>query len=121
MQAVFEYAIRQGDTDQMLRKNIEQFGEENVDGAFAALLLEKTITNWDAIIESLGAHAPQWPLNRMDPVSRAILLMSACELLYLKDAPPAVVMDEGIEIAKEYGSPESAKFVNGVLNAIAHH
>jgi N utilization substance protein B len=55
----------------------------------------------------------------MDPISRCILLMGAYELLFANDAPPAVVMNEAIDIAKEYGSDEAGKFVNGVLNAIA--
>ena len=45
--------------------------------------------------------------------------MGAFELLHADDAPPAVVMNEYIEIAKEYGSDETSKFVNGVLNALA--
>jgi N utilization substance protein B len=56
----------------------------------------------------------------MDPISRSILLVGAYELLFQKEAPQAVVMNEAIEIAKEYGNEESGKFVNGVLNAIAH-
>jgi len=46
-------------------------------------------------------------------------LVGAYELLFNNDAPPAVVMDESIEIAKEYGTDESGKFVNGVLNAMS--
>jgi N utilization substance protein B len=65
-------------------------------------------------------HAPQWPLERMDPITRSTLMMGTGELLYGSDAPPAVIMDEAIEIAKEFGEEESGKFVNGVLNAIAH-
>jgi N utilization substance protein B len=56
----------------------------------------------------------------MDPISRAILLLGAYELLMSTDAPAAVVMNECIDIAKEYGTSESGKFVNGVLNALAH-
>ena len=55
----------------------------------------------------------------MDPISRCILLLGTYELLFNKDAPTAVVINEAIEIAKEYGNDESGKFVNGVLNAIA--
>ncbi len=70
--------------------------------------------------EAIEAHAPEWPLDRMDSITRSILMIGAFELLYAKDAPPAVVMNEAIDIAREYGSDESAKFVNGVLNALAH-
>jgi transcription antitermination protein NusB len=47
-----------------------------------------------------------------------VLYIGGYELLYANDAPPAVVMNECIEIAKEYGTEESGKFVNGVLNAM---
>ena len=57
-------------------------------------------------------------MERMDPISRCVLFIGSFELLCAKDAPPAVVMNEGIEIAKEFGTEESGKFVNGVLNAM---
>jgi N utilization substance protein B len=68
--------------------------------------------------QSIQDHAPGWTLERMDPVSRCILQVGAFELQVAKEAPPAVVMNEAIEIAKEFGTDESGKFVNGVLNAM---
>ncbi len=56
----------------------------------------------------------------MDTITRCILMIGGYELLFAKDAPPAVVMNEAIEVAKEFGTEEGAKFVNGVLNALAH-
>lgn len=119
MQTVFENSSHKGDEQKMFLHNITEFGEENVDTGFAAILLKGVLTHWDDVLTAIKTHAPQWPIERMDPVSRAILMVGGFELLYNNDAPPPVIMDEAIEIAKEYGSPESAKFVNGVLNAIS--
>ncbi len=120
MQVLFEREQHpaMGDIESAVDRYAEQVGEYDKD--FAHLLLSGATTNEQAVRSALQQHAPQWPLDRMDPISRCTLLVGAFELLFHKDAPPAVVMNEAIEIAKEYGTDEGAKFVNGVLNAIAH-
>ncbi len=121
MQAVFEIQVRQTEAEVSLEKNIAELGgNEAVDIAFARSLLAGVQKESDTIRAAIQAHAPQWPIERMDSITRSILLIGAFELLCTKDAPPAVVMNEAIEVAKEYGTEESAKFVNGVLNALAH-
>lgn len=119
MQALFEREKRSSvDPLVCLERNIGEVGE--VDQEFAVKLLAGVLEKEKAVRDSVAAHAPEWPLERMDPISRCILLIGAYELLFGADAPPAVVMNEAIDIAKEFGSAESSKFVNGVLNAIAH-
>lgn len=121
MQAVFEVQVRAGDLDSSLAMNTEELGGASaVDVAFAKTLFSGVLKDSDVIRKAIEENAPQWPLDRMDTITRSILLIGAYELLCLKDAPPAVVMNEAIDIAKEYGTAESAKFVNGVLNALAH-
>lgn len=122
MQTIFERQIREADVPSSLSSNIAELGgEETVDTPFAKKLTEGVLEGMTAIRIALEKHAPEWPLDRMDALTRSILLIGAYELLISKDAPPPVVMNEAIEIAKEYGPEESPKFVNGVLNAIAHH
>lgn len=101
-----------------LERNALTTGE--IDGPFAKSLLDGVMAREEDVKVSVQQHAPEWPLDRMDPISRCILLIGAYELLFGNDAPAAVVMNEAIDIAKEYGTAESGKFVNGVLNAIAH-
>jgi len=119
MQTLFELE-RRSESDAMaaLQRNMAEL--EGADEDFAMSLLEGVLTVQDEIVTSIQKHAPDWSLDRMDPISRCILRLGAYELLFANDAPPAVVMDEAIEITKEYGGAESGKFVNGVLNAIAH-
>lgn len=119
MQVLFERERRPGvDPAAALAMNHEELGE--MDDDFAKELLAGVLKNEDAMKQSIQDHAPGWTLDRMDPVSRCVLQIGAYELLVSKDAPPAVVMNEAIDIAKEFGTDESGKFVNGVLNAIAN-
>ncbi len=65
----------------------------------------------------IAAGAPQWPLHQINKVDLAILRISVFELMQ-RVTPPKVVIDEAIEIAKEYGAERSAQFVNGVLATV---
>lgn len=119
MQVLFEREQRpQLDPAEALAMNHEELGE--MDDAFAEELLKGVLAHEDAMKQAIQDHAPGWTLDRMDPVSRCILQIGAYELLVAKEAPPAVVMNEAIDIAKEFGTDESGKFVNGVLNAVAN-
>lgn len=117
MQALFERESRPTiDIQESLRLNEAELGD--MDTPFAEELLKGVLENYDALCVSIQEHAPGWTLDRMDPVSRCVLCMGAYEMQYAKDAPPAVIINEAIEIAKEFGTDESGKFVNGVLNAM---
>lgn len=121
MQAIFESEARNTEAAVSLERNIAELGGiEAVDGKYALSLVEGVKDKRAMIKETVESHAPQWPWERMDAITRCILLIGAYELLSTTDVPPAVVMNEAIEVAKEYGTAESAKFVNGVLNALAH-
>jgi len=124
MQTLFEVDFRGGEvteeTKEILDRNITEVGKEEVDAPFALTLLQSIQKHAPEIQTAVQEHAPQWPLERMDRITRAILLIGGEEILFGEDAPPAVVMNEAIEMAKEFGGVESGKFVNGVLNALAH-
>ena len=96
--------------DKKENKEIRQFAEELVKGT-----LEK-LEDIDALIEKL---AENWILGRMAAVDRNILRFAAFEILYRKDIPSAVTINEALEIAKKYSSSESAPFLNGVLDRLA--
>ena len=119
MQVLFERETRPSvEPLSALERCRMELGE--MDESFALALLTGVLGKEGELQQAVSLHAPGWPLERMDPISRCILLVGTYELLFGKDAPPAVVMNEAIEIAKEYGTDESGKFVNGVLNAITH-
>ena len=70
----------------------------------------------DALIES---HAQNWRLERMAVVDRNLLRAAVAEMLAYPNTPPAIVINESLEIARRYAAPESVQFLNGVLDAIA--
>jgi transcription antitermination protein NusB len=117
MQVLFERERRPAaDAEQSLALNEEELGE--VDLEFAEKILKGVIEKETELASIIQEHAPGWTLERMDPVSRCTLFIGTWEILHGNDAPPAVVMNECIEIAKEFGTDESGKFVNGVLNSM---
>ncbi len=69
----------------------------------------------DAIIANA---APAWPLNKVAKVDLSILRLAAFELLVEQKTPPKVIVDEAVEIAKEFGGETSGGFINGVLGTI---
>ncbi len=78
-----------------------------------------------AIIDNLGiidkeivASAPEWPLERINKIDLSILRLAVYELLIKKTEPPKVIIDEAVELGKEFGSENSAPFVNGVLGDV---
>lgn len=118
MQTLFERSARADlDCDASLERTLQELGESDED--FSRELLAGVLAHEDELTASITTHAPGWTLERMDPIARAVLFLGTEEILFRTDAPPAVVMNECIEIAKEFGTDESGKFVNGVLNAIA--
>jgi N utilization substance protein B len=83
---------------------------------FADELLRGTLEHLEEIDDELSRQTAHWRLERLAAVDRNILRLAMFELLFHRETPHAVVIDEAIEIAKKYGAEESARFVNGVLD-----
>jgi len=77
---------------------------------------QERIKEIDAMIEK---HSTNWKISRMTAVDRNILRLATFELLDLRDIPHSVTINEAVEIAKRYGTEESAAFINGILDKIA--
>lgn len=121
MQSFFECEARAGDFMTILDYNLEEHADQISDKTFAEHLAKKIEKNYPRIRELITIHAPEWPIERMDPVERAILVVGICELMDPEeDVPVNVAINEAIELAKTYGDENSGKFINGVLNAVAH-
>jgi|SRR5690606_9879782 len=67
--------------------------------------------------QTISHYAPEWPLEKIASHDRAILYLGTFELLHT-DVPAAVVINESVELAKEFGSERSSKFINGVLSTL---
>ncbi|MEW6116346.1 MAG: transcription antitermination factor NusB [Nitrospirota bacterium] len=107
-----------------LREDINAFWEEVEDKdpeikAFAEGIILGTIGNLAVIDALLQKVAEKWKLSRMATIDRNILRFATYELLFRKDIPSAVTINEALEIAKKYSTAESAAFINGLLDRIA--
>lgn len=78
----------------------------------------EVIKNSTIIDQNITESAPEWPLERINKIDLAILRLAIFELLIQKKEPPKVIIDEAVELSKEFGSESSASFVNGVLGNI---
>jgi N utilization substance protein B len=86
--------------------------------AFADELAKGTVENRPLIDSFITKYAENWEIARMAAVDRNILRMTAYELLFRRDTPVSVAIDEAVEIAKTYSTVDSGKFVNGILDKI---
>jgi N utilization substance protein B len=86
--------------------------------SFARLILAGTLERIADVDEAIRAHLQNWTFERLKRVDLAVLRIGAYSLLYQRDIPAQITIDEAIEIAKEYGSEDSYRFINGVLDGI---
>ncbi len=86
--------------------------------AFTEDLVEKIFAKKEEIDALLEKYSENWPLSRMAVIDRNLLRLATCEILYYKNVPPKVAIDEAVEISKKYGSVESPNFINGILDRI---
>ena len=86
--------------------------------AFAQGLVKGTIDNREQVDALIREQADNWRLERMPPVDRNVLRLAVFEMLYETDTPKLVIVDEAIELAKKFGSEQSGRFVNGLLDGL---
>lgn len=86
--------------------------------AFTTELVRGVTEHLEEVDAAIEAHSANWRLDRMAGVDRNVLRIAAWEILYGK-MPPAVAIDEAVNLARRFGSERSAAFVNGVLDALS--
>ncbi len=123
MQCLYEWDFnnkKNKDIEQIIQKNIKEFGPGMKEIDFVRLLVENTIKNIAKIDPLIEKCAPEWPLDQVTLVDRNILRLGIYELLFgnYDEVPPKVAINESIELAKSFGGESSGRFVNGVLGTI---
>ncbi len=105
------------ETDLIWRSFDLDLSEESV--AFASALVCSAREGLEAIDETIRSVSRNWRLERMSRVDRNILRLATYELRESEDVPVKVVINEAVELAKQFGAEEAPAFVNGVLDRIA--
>ena len=108
----------EGQIDEMLKRNQEQFAPEFDDNQFSSNLIAGVVKQINEIDKEIAAHAPEWPLEQITIVDRNVLRIGIYEMKYNDEIPDKVAINEAIELAKAFGGESSGKFVNGVLGTI---
>jgi transcription antitermination factor NusB len=85
---------------------------------FANEIVKGTIEHISDIDAIISQHSENWEISKMPIIDRNILRFAIYEILYMDDIPPKVTIDEAVELANNYGTPNSGKFINGILDKI---
>jgi transcription antitermination protein NusB len=123
LQMLYQWEIGRGDPDEVLGSywGIEGAGRVSPSDSvkqFANRLFSGTVGHLEEIDPLISGSAEHWRLPRMAVTDRLIIRLAAYELLHETGTPPAVVINEALELARTFGEDESVRFVNGVLDAI---
>ncbi|MGZ5493471.1 MAG: transcription antitermination factor NusB [Thermoanaerobaculia bacterium] len=118
LQMLFQHDMSGNAPDQILTTFEELQKSKPNTREFATRIFRGTVDNLARIDEMITAQADNWRLSRMAVVDRNIIRMCVYEFLHEEDTPKLVIIDEGIEIAKKYGTQKSSQFINGILDGI---
>lgn len=86
--------------------------------AFSKIITVGTVENISAIDDIIKKHLENWDISRVNRVDLAVLRISVFSLMYQKEIAPSIIIDEAIGISKEFGTDDSYRFINGVLDGI---
>jgi len=98
---------------------IEEFGQDLIEVEFAKDLYQRSLESESYAFELIAEFAPNWPVDKLPPIDRNILLIGITELTTESQVPHLVAINEAVELAKEFGDENSSKFINAVLSNIA--
>ncbi len=87
---------------------------------FAKDLIQKATEHRSVLDGNVASVVENWEFERIALLDRLILRIALCELLYFDEIPPKVTINEAIEIAKEFSTEQSGRFVNGILDTLYH-
>lgn len=121
MQTLFSWDFngkQEKDLNNLIEQNFRQFAPKFNDHGFVKAIINGVIINLAEIDKYITKYATEWPLDQITIVDRNILRIGVYELVFDKDIPAKVAINEAIEVAKTFGGESSGKFVNGVLGAI---
>jgi|YelNatPaOPRAMG01_1025707.scaffolds.fasta_scaffold00873_16 transcription antitermination factor NusB len=116
LQALYAYDLSGSDPEFLSAEIFQDIGDE-MSLEFARKLYRDTLDHLGEIDRLIQRHLEHWDVSRVNPVDRNILRMGITEMLFFKEVPTKVTINEAIEISKKYSTEESPKFVNGILDA----
>lgn len=118
LQTLYEFDLRPDeDIDDILERNLALFPGD-LDEDFIKKIAYGVKDNAKEIDNLILNAAPDWPIDQVAPVDKAVLRIAIYELIFWDEVPPKVAINEAVELGKHYGGLNTSKFVNGVLGTI---
>ncbi|MCK4259727.1 MAG: transcription antitermination factor NusB [Halanaerobiales bacterium] len=99
--------------------NLENREPDAVNANYTKKLISFVEEHLDEINAKIEQYSKDWRIDRMSRVDASILRMAAAEMLYIDEVVDSIAINEAIEIAKEFSSHKSSKFINGILGALS--
>ncbi|PPD58565.1 transcription antitermination factor NusB [Dehalogenimonas etheniformans] len=119
LKVLFESDVAHHDPSVVLERQLASSELEAENQVFTRTLVEGTEANKLEADGIIGRLAPSYPVAQLAPIDRNILRLAIYELLHDNTVPVRVAINEAVELAKDFGSDSSAKFINGVLSSVA--
>ena len=122
LQSLYEWDFydKKKDVTEILERNMAEFAPGVDEPEFGWKIMQGVAEHFNEIDNIIKKAAPEWPLDKIAIIDRNILRIGLYELLFANpdEVPPKVAINEAIELAKNYGGPNTARFINGVLGTI---
>ncbi len=122
LQSLYEWDFydRKPDLTEIIERNLKEFGPGMDEPEFVWRIAKGVIEKFDFLNNIIEKAAPEWPLKQIAIIDRNALRIGLYELLFAdrNEVPAKVAINEAIELAKNYGGPNSGKFINGVLGTV---
>jgi len=122
LQSLYEWDFyeRKADLAKIIERNLKEFGPGIDEPEFIWRIANGIIKNFAHLNKIIEKAAPEWPLNQISTIDRNVLRIGLYELLFAEpdEVPAKIAINEAIELAKNYGGPNSGKFINGVLGTV---
>lgn len=115
LQILFQIDVGRNDPEEALAYFMEEHKPEENDRVFIEDIIRGVVRERDTLDAHIRSLAVDWKLDRMANVDRNVLRMALYEILYREDVPTNVSINEAVELVKRFSTPESGKFVNGIL------
>jgi N utilization substance protein B len=121
LQALYAWESRGGESSGLMRMLQELFDELRVSAQnrpYAEVLVRLVAANLERIDRAIEDSLTNWRLGRLSVIDRNVLRMGVAEMMFVDDVPPRMTIREMVQLAEKYGTHESPRFVNGVLDAV---
>ncbi|MBI5903735.1 MAG: transcription antitermination factor NusB [Deltaproteobacteria bacterium] len=118
LQILYRIDIAEGGNDEALGPEMRGLAPGSEARRYCSEIVKGVTEGKDVIDREIEKYSENWSVERMAVVDRNILRVAVYELLFCREVPYKVVIDEAVELAKRYGSEDSGPFINGVLDRV---